>query len=69
MIMKVELTQSQVDLLISMNAIFTEKEGGHYYRLPWVKLEIGSNMGEFYINEAEYPEDLKKVLADEAKME
>lgn len=68
-IAKIKLTQEQVKLLMSMNAIFPNNESYGYYRLPWVKLDRGSDEGEFYINERDYPDDLKKSLRDEVCFE
>ena len=68
-IMKVELTKEQASFLKSFsNALFFNGEDYGYYRLPWVKLSIGSNIGEFYVFEKDYPADLKKVLDDEKEM-
>lgn len=64
-IAKIKLTQEQVKLLMSMNAIFPNNESYGYYRLPWVKLDRGSDEGEFYVHSEDYPDDLKRVLKDE----
>ena len=63
--MNSKLTQEQVKLLMSMNAIFPNGESYAYFRLPWVKLDRGSDEGEFYTNENDYPEDLKRSLRDD----
>jgi len=65
--MKVKLTKEQVDLLISMNAIFTNDSNNAYayYRLPWAKLLIGSDIAQFYNFPKSYPEDLKRALKND----
>ena len=64
-IMKIKLTQEQVKLLMSMNAILPNSESYAYFRLPWVKLDRGSDEGEFYVHEKDYPKDLKRSLRDD----
>jgi hypothetical protein len=67
MIFKKELTEEQVELLISMNAIYTDSANYEYayFRLPWVKLKLGSNIAQFYNFPKDYPEDLKKALEND----
>ncbi len=60
--MKIKLTKEQIELLLSMNGILPNNETYSYYRMPWVKLAIGSDIGEFYLFKKDYPKDLKRAL-------
>ncbi len=62
---KIKLTKEQVELLLSMNAILPNNETYSYYRMLWVKLDRGSNIGEFYPFEKDYPKDLKRALKND----
>lgn len=63
MILKQELTKEQLQLLMSMDAIFINDEPEYaYYRLPWARVQMGSSEVEFMPHESNYPEDLRKAL-------